>query len=209
MLTDLPKTRAEAAATGAKRYFNGAPCPRGHVGIRYTTNQSCVDCLLEKNGTAAKKAYKQRWYEENKERSLARQKEHYLATREQQLSRRQAYYIKNKDHLLAKCMEWRERNWQRVLERHSVYCRNRRAAKRASSGAHTRDDIAAILRAQKHRCGYCRTSLSAGYHVDHIMPLALGGANDRRNLQALCPTCNLRKNSKDPIVFAQENGRLL
>jgi 5-methylcytosine-specific restriction endonuclease McrA len=41
------------------------------------------------------------------------------------------------------------------------------------------------------------------------MPLARGGTNHRRNIQILCPSCNLRKGWKHPIDFAQEMGRLL
>lgn len=41
------------------------------------------------------------------------------------------------------------------------------------------------------------------------MPLARGGGNGIGNIQLLCPPCNLRKGSKDPIKWAQKNGRLL
>lgn len=33
-------------------------------------------------------------------------------------------------------------------------------------------------------------------HVDHILPLALGGTDARTNLQPSCQTCNLKKGSK-------------
>lgn len=37
-----PKDPARALATG-KRY-QGAPCKKGHTGLRYTSTGSCVDC---------------------------------------------------------------------------------------------------------------------------------------------------------------------
>ena len=55
----------------------------------------------------------------------------------------------------------------------------------------------------------CTVSIADGYHVDHIQPLALGGSNDKANLQLLCPTCNLRKSAKHPVDFMRETGRLL
>jgi hypothetical protein len=42
--TNLPKTRAEAKATGAKYYFTGEPCKHGHVAARKTKG-ACVECL--------------------------------------------------------------------------------------------------------------------------------------------------------------------
>jgi 5-methylcytosine-specific restriction endonuclease McrA len=63
--------------------------------------------------------------------------------------------------------------------------------------------------AQRWRCAICRVSIRAGYHLDHIMPIARGGLHEPRNLQLLCATCNVRKNAKDPITYMQEIGRLL
>ena len=40
-------------------------------------------------------------------------------------------------------------------------------------------------------------------------PLALGGSNDKANLQLLCPTCNAKKSAKHPIDFMQSRGLLL
>lgn len=62
---------------------------------------------------------------------------------------------------------------------------------------------------QKWKCAICRTGIKGGYHVDHIMPLALGGEHKARNVQLLCGSCNVRKNAKDPIRYMQEIGRLL
>ena len=37
-------TRSEAIAVGAKRYFNGKPCPRGHIDERMVSTWRCVAC---------------------------------------------------------------------------------------------------------------------------------------------------------------------
>ena len=42
--TNLPKTRSEAKAQGAKLYFTGEPCKHGHVAPRKTKG-ACVECL--------------------------------------------------------------------------------------------------------------------------------------------------------------------
>ena len=40
----LPKSRAEAKATGAKHYFTGEPCKHGHVAPRKTKG-ACIECV--------------------------------------------------------------------------------------------------------------------------------------------------------------------
>jgi len=66
-----------------------------------------------------------------------------------------------------------------------------------------------IGRLQKWRCAICRASIRRGYHLDHIMPLARGGAHKPSNLQLLCGPCNLRKSDRDPVIHMQSLGRLL
>lgn len=50
----LPTTRAEATERGAVRYFNGEPCPSGHVAPRYTLGGYCVEC--QRQASRAQKA---------------------------------------------------------------------------------------------------------------------------------------------------------
>lgn len=62
---------------------------------------------------------------------------------------------------------------------------------------------------QKWMCVVCRCDIKDGYHLDHIMPLALGGTNASVNLQLLCPACNRKKHAKHPVDFMQSQGFLL
>jgi hypothetical protein len=89
-----------------------------------------------------------------------------------------------------------------------VYVRNRKARKLNAGGEHNIADIQRLFILQKGKCVVCRTKLTK-YHVDHIMPLSLGGGNGPGNLQLLCPSCNLSKHSKHPIDFMQSRGFLL
>lgn len=66
-----------------------------------------------------------------------------------------------------------------------------------------------LLVLQKHKCAICRQSIRKEYHLDHIVPLARGGEHRAANVQLLCPTCNVRKSSRDPIDYMQSLGRLL
>ena len=115
---------------------------------------------------------------------------------------------------------WREENREKKRasdrerikadpERKRTYTRNRAARKKGAEGKHTKAEIAGLLTKQRGRCANCKTLLSGKYHADHIGPLAKGGTNWIRNIQLLCPSCNLRKGAKDPLHFARENGLLL
>lgn len=89
--------------------------------------------------------------------------------------------------------------------------RNRKARKKNAGGKHSAQDLAAILEAQGGKCAnpLCRKKLGKKYHVDHINPIAKGGANDRSNLQLMCAKCNQKKSAKDPIDWARDLGLLI
>ena len=104
-----------------------------------------------------------------------------------------------------KTMAWRKANPEKVTAWNS----NRRAKKRNAEGQHTAEEVRRLLSRQKFRCAVCKKSIEDGYHKDHIIPLSQGGSNYIRNIQLLCPTCNMKKGSKNPIKFMQEMGYLL
>jgi len=70
-----PKSAKEAREQGAKQYFSGKPCPAGHVGLRYASTQSCLQCLRQHQdkflstevGRASIRASQERYYHANKE----------------------------------------------------------------------------------------------------------------------------------------------
>lgn len=88
--------------------------------------------------------------------------------------------------------------------------KHNRRARLLAGGVLSRDIGERLAKLQRGKCAACGCALSkSGRHLDHIMPLAKGGANTDDNVQLLCPPCNLAKNAKHPIDWAQENGRLL
>ena len=54
-------------------------------------------------------------------------------------------------------------------------------------------DKKAVAYRQQYACARCECVLPPDYEVDHITPLALGGANGLANLQALCAPCHAQK----------------
>ena len=79
---NYPTDRATAKATGAKYYYTGKPCVRGHIALRKTKG-ACVECMKEdwakdnekrseKPKSEAAKAAGRKYYEKNKEAVKAR-----------------------------------------------------------------------------------------------------------------------------------------
>jgi 5-methylcytosine-specific restriction endonuclease McrA len=167
--------------------------------------RSSVRTFYEKN-PHKRKIYNKKYYDKDP----AKIRDRGMAWREKnpdkEKSRTKIYRDGNRDKVRTAVANWAKKN---PLKR-SVHEAGRRARKRAVGGSHTAQDILNIYEMQSGRCAYCRVKLKNKYHVDHIIPLAKGGSNDRQNLQILCgPKCNCAKGAKDPLDFARELGRLL
>jgi len=98
--------------------------------------------------------------------------------------------------------KYRSENPERARE----WAQNRRNRK---GGRLAYGTLPRLMSSQRGRCANCLGDIRGAFHVDHIVPLARGGAHEAKNIQLLCAPCNLRKSDRDPIVFAQLNGRLL
>ncbi len=77
----------------------------------------------------------------------------------------------------------------------------RRARKLGNGGEHTAADILALFDKQNGICLACDKPLDENSHVDHWIPLALGGSNGPENLTLLHAKCNLRKGAKHPAAL--------
>lgn len=145
----------------------------------------------------------------NREKRNTRRREAYANNNEKLLALRREKDSKNRKELAASQQAYRAAHPEKLAQHN----RNRRAAKKSSKGKHTADDVAFIFERQRGLCAACHIKLiksgKSKYHVDHIVPLSKGGDNDKYNIQCLCPTCNVRKNAKCPISWANQNGKLL
>jgi 5-methylcytosine-specific restriction endonuclease McrA len=66
-----------------------------------------------------------------------------------------------------------------------------------------------LFRDQNGLCFYCDSPLvDRQIHKDHLMPLALWGPNEIKNIVLSCAACNLSKGSKHPVHFAQSSDRI-
>lgn len=76
------------------------------------------------------------------------------------------------------------------------------AKRKGAKGRIKPADIEWLKSAQKGRCFYCCDRLgAAGFQIDHFVPLARGGSNERENLRLACAECNLAKSDKPAAEF--------
>ena len=189
--TNLPKTRQEAKATGAKYYFTGEPCKHGHVAPRKTKG-ACVECIkIEWQQAAEKRAdyfrdynkredvkdRKNEWYEANKEQVIQA-----AATRPLEVKR---IYQK----------AWKERNtvWVRADTK-----ARRRKHRLATPKWLTREQKGQIRELYKIAITMTKTT-GEQYVVDHIVPLRsefVCGLHVPWNLRVIPRQENLLKSNK-------------
>lgn len=103
--------------------------------------------------------------------------------------------------------EYMKRYYQEHKQQWGAYTDAYKARKAGAGGSYTGGsytsyDVENLLVEQNGRCVYCLTEL-VRYHADHIIPLTRGGTSYIKNMQLLCPSCNMRKKNKLPEEYAQ------
>lgn len=113
----------------------------------------------------------------------------------------------NPDKVLAIARKWRQENPERVAFFEAAYRashpwkgRERAARRRARMAASPVVEKIAhkdIWERDKGRCHICGKKADPNdWHLDHIMPIALGGEHSHRNVAVSHPDCNRRKAAK-------------
>jgi len=189
--TNLPKTRAEAKATGAKYYFTGEPCKHGHIAPRKTKG-TCVECLKveweQGNTTRAEyfrqynkredvKDRKNEWYENNREKVIAA------------ASTRPAHILREYRNT------WKTNNKVQVLADNKV---RRRKHREATPLWLTRKQKSEIRQLYQIAITMTQTT-GEQYVVDHIVPLRsdeVCGLHVPWNLRVITQEENLTKSNK-------------
>ena len=104
------------------------------------------------------------------------------------------WYSENKEKHNLRQRRWRNAHPEYMRE---WYC-TKDARRRQASGRLSKGIVEELLRKQRGLCACCGRELSSDYHIDHIMPIALGGTNTDDNVQLLLAECNMRKGAKHP-----------
>lgn len=166
------------------------------------------------------KSYKLKWREKNPEKVKAIKAGWSEKNREKERARCAAWRNANRGKARAASSSWRTANIERARAnssswyelnplRRRIYEQNRRARKRANGGVLSKNISEKLFFLQRGKCACCGLPLGNDYHLDHIMPVALGGVNEDWNVQLLRGLCNNQKSAKHPVEFMQARGFLL
>lgn len=116
-----------------------------------------------------------------------------------------AWHANNLEKVKAYSKSWHEANPMATR----VRSHNRRERKKANGGKISHGLAEFLFVQQRGKCPCCKLPLGDDYHMDHKMPLALGGPNTDDNMQLLRAVCNMQKHAAHPVDFMQSRGFLL
>lgn len=173
---------------------------------RRSPNCSSCEIILADEAKARMEISRQKFLAKNPDWRREYGRRWYAADPERAKEKLYRWRAKHRDVLRSIGKRYYDNNSDRIkATQHTI-----RARRRGAEGFHTAEDVALIRSQQKDRCAHpwCKRKLKGKGHRDHKIPLARGGSNWPENIQLLCAPCNLKKNAKDPIEHAQENGYL-
>jgi len=119
---------------------------------------------------------------------------YYLLHRKECREQSRKYYIKNSDKVKARVATYRLANYDKARATSDRVQARRRA--RMTGGTFENIDRNLVFKRDGGRCHLCGKRVEKAWHLDHIIPIALGGAHEYRNVAVACVHCNLSKNRK-------------
>lgn len=158
-------------------------------------NGRCKPCHLKSQAA---------WYERNKDKANSAAEAWKKENKEKVIEIQRRWQEGNRELTRAKNAKWASQN----ADRYRAYNHNRRQKIR-DTGSLSGNIKEVLNKKQKGKCACCGISLNGDYHLDHIVPLSLGGKNVDSNIQLLHSKCNLKKSNKHPVEFMQAMGFLL
>lgn len=203
----VQSSRYEAQKMGEKRYMSDKPCKRGHIGLKDTKTNTCIECRNIKA--------RERYYADA-EKTKKITKEKYIRNAEKIKEKRKQTYILNieKERAIARVRsaEWRKLNpshegvklAKKKYKQNNIGKVNSSTAKRRAAKLQrtpkwlTSDDKWMIE--QAYELAVLRKKMFGfDWHVDHVIPLQgeiVSGLHVPTNLQVIPGRENESKSNK-------------
>lgn len=149
---------------------------------------------------------------EQRKRARGRDREYRERNKERLREYFRQYYLDNQDKKKAQQVTWRSQNKERMAATKRLYLstpEGRAKHREAQAGVNHRRRVRQlggecekfsreeIYERDQGICYLCGLFVKENaWHLDHIIPVALGGGHTRRNVAVSCPSCNRRKGTK-------------
>lgn len=203
---------------GARFFFTGRPCRRGHVAPKYTSTGGCAECARSKatasykaDPEAGRKAAKAR-YSADPELLKRRVRERRLREPKKVAAEKRREYERHKSAYLKRTKKWAKENRLRLLETARAWRRKNpdKVALNVASRRATRKLCKPLWLTKAHRgemelmyAESRRLTDSTGvlHNVDHIIPLCgetVSGLHVPWNLQVITAAENRKKSNALP-----------
>jgi hypothetical protein len=149
--------------------------------------------------------YFKEYYEKNKEKVSKRNKVCYNKKRNERLEKAKEYYENNEDKIKEYQREYRKTKKGKEIERNK---RNKRRSIYNFSDITT--DFLINLKEETEYCPLCGCRLSNKrgdnkYHLDHIIPINVGGRHIMDNVRFICRKCNLTRPKDGSDILEVKN----
>lgn len=167
--------------------------------------KTCIKCsalFVGRRCLECKKISDKKWYEANKDKCIAAVALWAKNNPDKANANKRRWVERHPDKKKQAAANWYYKNPEKI----KAYGHNYRTKK---SGRLTPGLDKKLYKLQSGLCACCKKPLGNNYHMDHIMPISLGGANEDWNMQLLTQRCNQQKSAKHPIDFMQSRGFLL
>ena len=212
----------EAQKNGLKRTDREHTCPScGAIHVAHYSRPKCDPCRAAHKKAKEKEynehqhrspAYKM-WLEKNDEKIKKKSMDRYWRNRSRRREVGAIYYQNNKERLKPirkawsknnpnKCKGYKDKWINKNQEQWKTIQREGAAKRRALEKSATLPSTCnKSINKMIRECVRLSTETGVEYHVDHIIPLALGGAHHQENLRIITADENQKKHSKyDPSL---------
>ena len=194
-------SRKEAKEQGLTRYFSGQTCVHGHTDERLTSTGACIICVAKYSkkwkidNHKAKLVSCKRYYAENKELIVKKQKVYRTEQKEHFWQVRNGYIDAKREKVNAYKAAWKKRNLAKVTFD---------TVKRNTAKLHRTPAWLTDFDLLKMQCMYSISAMltrenKEPWHVDHIIPLQgknVSGLHVPSNLQVMRGVDNMKKNNQ-------------
>lgn len=134
----------------------------------------------------------------NKEKLKEQQKEHYLNNKEKRNAKSREYSKKNYDKVVIQVKKYQKENPEKVKAWRFNTKSKRRMRINNTIIPFTSEQLNDRLSVYDNKCWMCGNNAQ---EIDHVIPLARGGAHMLSNLRPACTHCNRQKSYKKHTEF--------